>query len=130
MRADPASRILARTTLDIDTPLLKDLKRLQRSEKKSLGRLVSDLQALAARRRARRPAPVFGWVSQDMTSKVDIADRDALSDVLDRETEAASDAKPQRQWRQGTARPARWRASIMASRGARRSVHHSNASAP
>ena len=123
---------MARTTLDIDTPLLKDLKRLQRSEKKSLGRLVSDLlaQALAARRRARRPAPVFGWVSQDMTSKVDIADRDALYDVLDRETEASSDAKPQRQWRRGTARPARWRASIMASRGARRSVHHSNASAP
>ena len=78
---------MARTTLDIDTPLLKDLKRLQRSEKKSLGRLVSDLlaQALAARRRARRPAPVFGWVSQDMTSKIDIADRDALYDVLDRE---------------------------------------------
>ena len=78
---------MARTTLDIDTPLLKDLKRLQRSEKKPLGRLVSDLlaQALAVRRHARRPAPAFGWVSQDMTSKVDVADRDALYDVLDRE---------------------------------------------
>jgi hypothetical protein len=32
-----------RTTLDIDDPVLKEIKRLQRREGKSLGRLVSDL---------------------------------------------------------------------------------------
>ncbi|HKA30904.1 MAG TPA: antitoxin [Candidatus Binatia bacterium] len=76
---------MARTTLDIDTPVLKDLKRLQREQKKSLGRLVSDLlmQALAAQRRARRPAPAFSWHSQDMTARVDISDRDTLYDVMD-----------------------------------------------
>jgi hypothetical protein len=85
MRLIIASRIMARTTLDIDTPVLKDLKRLQRDQKKSLGRLVSDLlmQALAAQRRARRPAPAFSWHSQDMTARVDISDRDTLYDVMD-----------------------------------------------
>jgi hypothetical protein len=76
---------MARTTLDIDTPVLKDLKKLRRDQKKSLGRLVSDLlmQALAAQRRARRPAPAFSWHSQDATARVDISDRDALYDVVD-----------------------------------------------
>ena len=80
-----ASRIMARTTLDIDTPLLKELKRLQRTEKKSLGRLVSDLvaQALVVHRRRERTAPAFAWVSQDMKAKVDLADRDAVYDALE-----------------------------------------------
>jgi hypothetical protein len=44
-----------RTTLDIDDPILRDLKRLQQREGKSLGRLVSDLlaQSLAAQRLGR-----------------------------------------------------------------------------
>lgn len=76
---------MARTTLDIDTPLLKDLKRLQRDQKKSLGRLVSDLlaEALASRRPTRKAAAAFAWRSQDMTARVDLADRDALYDALD-----------------------------------------------
>ena len=47
-----------RTTLDIDDPILRDLKRLQQREGKFLGRLVSDLlgQSLAAQRLG-RPAP-------------------------------------------------------------------------
>ena len=36
------SRIM-RTTIDIDDPIFKELKRLQRREGKSLGRLVSDM---------------------------------------------------------------------------------------
>ena len=36
---------MARTTLDIDESVLRDLKRLQRKQGKSLGRLVSDLLA-------------------------------------------------------------------------------------
>jgi hypothetical protein len=80
---------MARTTLDIDTPVLKDLKRLQRGQRKSLGRLVSELlaHALAAQRRARRPAPAFVWRSQDMTARVDISDRDALHDAMDAKRE-------------------------------------------
>jgi len=32
---------MARTTVDIDDPILRELKELQRRERKSLGRLIS-----------------------------------------------------------------------------------------
>lgn len=76
-----------RTTLDIDDPILRDLKRLQQREGKSLGRLVSDLlaQSLAAQRMA-PPAPAaFRWVSQPMGARVDLRDKDAVRDALDDE---------------------------------------------
>ena len=38
---------MPRTTIDIDAPILRDLKRRQKQEGKSLGRLVSDLLAQA-----------------------------------------------------------------------------------
>lgn len=74
-----------RTTIDIDDPVLKDLKRLQRREGKSLGRLASDLLAAAlADARKREPQPeVFEWLSRPMGARVDLADRDALLDALD-----------------------------------------------
>jgi hypothetical protein len=75
-----------RTTLDIDDPVLKDLKRLQRREGKSLGRLVSDLlaQALAAERQIPLPpTPEFKWVARSMRARVDLADKNALLDAMD-----------------------------------------------
>ena len=84
MRISLASRIM-RTTLDIDDPILKDLKRLQRREGKSLGRLVSDLlaQPLAQARKAALAPPAFQWVSQPMRARVDLADKHALLDAMD-----------------------------------------------
>jgi hypothetical protein len=75
-----------RTTIDIDDPILKDLKRLQRREGKSLGRLVSDLlaQALAAQQRSAQPAaPVFKWIARPMRARVDLNDKHALFDAMD-----------------------------------------------
>ena len=74
-----------RTTIDIDDPILKDLKRLQRREGKSLGRLVSDLlaQALATARRGEAPPPTFQWTSKPMRARVDLADKNAIFDALD-----------------------------------------------
>jgi hypothetical protein len=74
-----------RTTLDIDDPILKDLKRLQRREGKSLGRLVSDLlaQALAARRAASPPSPPFRWIAKPMQARVDLSDQHTLLDGMD-----------------------------------------------
>jgi hypothetical protein len=75
-----------RTTIDIDDPILKDLKRLQRREGKSLGRLVSDLlaQSLASARSADAAhAPAFEWHSQPMKAKVDLSDKHALLDAMD-----------------------------------------------
>ena len=75
-----------RTTIDIDDPILKDLKRLQRREGKSLGRLVSDLLAvaLATQQRGSQPAaPVFKWIARPMHARVDLADKLALLDAMD-----------------------------------------------
>ena len=76
-----------RTTLDIDDPILKDLKRLQRREGKSLGRLVSDLLALALASPEQRgsppAAPVFKWIARPMHARVDLADQHALLDAMD-----------------------------------------------
>lgn len=77
---------MARTTVDIDTPVLQELKRLQRSDGKSLGRLVSDLlsEALAGRR-DKRPPPRLVWNAQEMRALIDIADKEALHAALDSE---------------------------------------------
>lgn len=74
-----------RTTLDIDDPVLKDLKRLQQRQGKSLGRLASDLLALAlTETRKREPKPLaFQWRSRAMGARIDLADRDALLDAMD-----------------------------------------------
>jgi hypothetical protein len=74
-----------RTTFDIDDPVLADLKRLQKREGKSLGRLASDLLAQAlAQARSREPRGAeFSWTSRAMGAQVDLADRDALLDAMD-----------------------------------------------
>jgi hypothetical protein len=74
-----------RTTLDIDDPILRDLKQLQQREGKSLGRLVSDLLAasLAARREAPAEPPAFHWAHQAMAARVDLRDKDAVLDAMD-----------------------------------------------
>lgn len=77
---------MPRTTIDIDAPILHDLKRLQKRERKSLGRLVSDLLAQAlgshgARAPERRE---FSWVSRAMGARVDLEDKEAVHAVLDR----------------------------------------------
>jgi hypothetical protein len=76
---------MARTTVDIDQPILRDLKRLQKQEGKSLGRLVSDLlaEALTRHKTARgQPAP-FRWISRSMRPRVDLSDKEALHAALD-----------------------------------------------
>ena len=74
-----------RTTIDIDDPILKEVKRLQRREGKSLGRLVSELlaQALAGLREAPAGAPQFRWIAKPMGARVDLGDKHALLDAMD-----------------------------------------------
>ncbi len=75
-----------RTTIDIDDPILKEVKRLQRRGGQSLGRLVSDLlaQSLAASKAASSvDAPVFQWLAQPMRARIDLADKHALLDAMD-----------------------------------------------
>ncbi len=85
MRDLISSNIMARTTIDIDTPILKDLKRLQKRERKSLGRLVSDLlaEALARYRSGSLEDRELQWRSQRMNALIDIADKEAVYAALD-----------------------------------------------
>ena len=46
---------MPRTTLDIDAPLLRELKKLQEKEGRSLGKIVSQLLAEALARRKTAP---------------------------------------------------------------------------
>ena len=74
--------------MDIDDPVLRELKRLQRREKKSLGRLVSDLlaEALAGRRAgAIAEEPPLEWVSRPMGARLDLTDKESLHRLLDDE---------------------------------------------
>ncbi len=76
-----------RTTVDIDEPLMRDLKQLQKETHQPLGRLISSLiaQALAQRKKGGDLAsPELRWVSQPMRSKVDLEDKEALWRELDR----------------------------------------------
>jgi len=78
---------MPRTTLDIDAPILRDLKRLQKREHKSLGRLVSDLlaQTLGPRGTVPPPGRDLTWISRSMGARVDLADKEAVRAVLDRQ---------------------------------------------
>lgn len=84
MHLGVASDIMARTTLNIDTPILRDLKRIQRREKKPLGRIVSDLLAEAMAGRGKEPdPPAFEWIAEEMEPLIDIADKESLYAALD-----------------------------------------------
>ncbi len=77
-----------RTTVDIDTPILKDLKALQRKEGKSLGRLISDLvaKALHDRRKNTKPLSKPRWISRAMGARVDLADKGAVYAIMKEKT--------------------------------------------
>ena len=77
-----------RTTLDIDTPVLNDLKRLQKQEGKTLGRLVSDLLAEVLGRRLathKKPTPLR-WNASPGALRIDPLDKEAIYALLDEET--------------------------------------------
>ncbi len=73
-----------RTTLDIDDPVLKEIKVIHKKEGRSMGAIVSELLAEAlVRRRASRKRPQFQWTSREMNALIDLADKDAVNAVLD-----------------------------------------------
>ncbi len=75
---------MSRTTLNIDDPILNDLKRLQEKCGKSLGRLVSDLlaEAIVRSEKVETPPP-FVWVRSPGRPLVDPLDKDAIYAILD-----------------------------------------------
>ena len=74
-----------RTTLDLASPVLEELKSLRNKEGGSLGSLASRLlaEALTAKRALAPAVPEFRWESQAMSAKVNLADKEAVYRALD-----------------------------------------------
>ena len=78
---------MPRTTVNIEAPLLKEIKRLQREEGLPMGKLICRLlaDALASRRRPSPSKQKLRWITRDMKPLVDLADKEAVYAVLDRD---------------------------------------------
>jgi hypothetical protein len=75
---------MPRTTVDIDASVLRELKKRQERERKTLGQLISELLAKAIEsEHETAEARPFSWVTKDLQPRVDIEDKDVLWSVLD-----------------------------------------------
>jgi len=87
MRDMLASRIMPRTTLNLDPSVMRELRIRSRDQRTSIGELASQLLARALRERP-GPAPTqgFTWVSRDLGAPaVNLEDKDALHALMDRD---------------------------------------------
>lgn len=74
-----------RTTLDLDKPILSDLRKMARKRRRSMGRVASDLLAEAFKSCEKSSSRVdFHWYGKPMKAKVDLMDREALYDAMDK----------------------------------------------
>lgn len=74
---------MPRTTIDLDASVLRELKRRQRADGRSLGKLASELLAAALARNQGGTQPAFRWVATSMGSRIDVEDKEALRRALD-----------------------------------------------
>lgn len=77
---------MPRTTVDIDASVLRELKKRQARERKSLGQLISELLADALAADDAPRATPFRWVTKDLEPRVDLDDKDAVWSILDERT--------------------------------------------
>jgi hypothetical protein len=84
MRCLLASRIMPRTTLDLDGSVLAELRRRGQMEGKSMGQVASELLARGLAEGAKQRVPALQWRSEDLGEPlVDLEDRDAVQEALD-----------------------------------------------
>jgi plasmid stability protein len=75
---------MARTTLDLDPNVLRELRRRSSREGKSMGQVASELLARAVANTADMPAPEFAWTTADLgLPRVDLEDPEAVRRALD-----------------------------------------------
>ncbi len=76
---------MSRTTVDIEDPILEEVKRDAATAGLSLGKAVSRLlaEALAGHRATANGASSFRWHTAAMGARVDLADKEALYSALD-----------------------------------------------
>ncbi|MGA2166319.1 MAG: hypothetical protein ABSH36_17900 [Solirubrobacteraceae bacterium] len=86
MRYLLASRIMPRTTLDLDASVLRELRRRGTREHKSMGQVASEVLAAGLRGRTPKDLAPLAWSSRHMgRPRIDLEDREALGRVLDEE---------------------------------------------
>jgi len=75
---------MSRTTVDIDTPILNEIRRIGRESGQPMGRVISDLlaAALGARRAKATRKRSFQWISRPMGARVDLEDKEAVFRAL------------------------------------------------
>jgi hypothetical protein len=84
MRTAIASRIMPRTTLDLDPSVLRELRRLSARGGKSMGQVASELLAQAVAAEPETPAPAFRWIRRDLgVPHVDFEDKEAVRRALE-----------------------------------------------
>jgi hypothetical protein len=77
---------MSRTTINIDDPILKEIKGLQKKEGRAIGKIVSQLLTEAlAQRKTPGEVPKLKWISHPMHARLDLADKDAIYAILDRD---------------------------------------------
>ena len=83
MRDLIASRIMPRTTIDLDPSVLRELRRRGEREGKSMGRVASEVLARALTDAEPQP-PALDWISGDLGApRVDLEDKEAVRAILD-----------------------------------------------
>lgn len=76
---------MARTTIDIDNPILKEIKNLQKKDGRSIGKIVSQLLAEALnQQKTTAKAQRFKWASRPMGALLDLSDKDTIYKILDK----------------------------------------------
>lgn len=76
-----------RTTINIATPILEELKKIQREEGGALGDIVSNILARALKtRQSQASGATLEWSSKPMGARVDIVDKEALYPLLDEDS--------------------------------------------
>jgi hypothetical protein len=76
---------MARTTLDIDPSVLKELRRRGSREGKSMGQVASELLARSLADGSERQLDPITWQAADLgTPRVDLEDKEAVRAILDR----------------------------------------------
>jgi hypothetical protein len=78
-----ASRIMPRTTIDIDANVLRKLKSRQARDGKPLGQIVSELLAVALAEPESTAPPPFVWTVRDMGVLIDLEDKEAVRRALE-----------------------------------------------
>lgn len=80
---------IMRTTVDIELPILKELKAFSKQHHFSLGKAVTSLlaEALSARKanEKKKSPPKFKWYAKPMGAKIDLSDKETLHRILDAE---------------------------------------------